>query len=65
MMGGMAMTPKFLHDEATRYRELAEMTNEGRLKLRLLRVATDYEALARAARRNPDHAIEAYAQGEE
>ena len=42
------MTPKFLRDEAARFRQMAETTEREASKLRLLGMATDFEARAQA-----------------
>jgi hypothetical protein len=43
------MTPKFLRDEAARFRGMAESSERESSKLRLLAMATDYEARAGVA----------------
>jgi hypothetical protein len=53
----VGMTPAFLRSEAAFYRGLAQIMEPGPSKLRLLTIATDYEALAVVARRNQDDAI--------
>jgi hypothetical protein len=43
------MTPRFLRDEASRFRGMANDTDREATKLRLLAMAADYEARAEAA----------------
>jgi hypothetical protein len=43
------MTPRFLRDEAARFRGMAETTDREATKLRLLAMATDYDARAGVA----------------
>jgi hypothetical protein len=43
------MTPKFLRDEAARFRGMAESSERESSRLRLLAMATDYEARAGVA----------------
>ncbi len=43
------MTPKFLREQATHFRGIADLTDLKTSKLRLLTLAEDYEALAKAA----------------
>jgi hypothetical protein len=47
--GGTPMTPKFLHEQATYLRGMADLTVLKISKLKLLALAEDYEALARDA----------------
>lgn len=55
------MTPKFLREEAARFRGMADTTDREASKLRFLAMATDFEARAKiadeAAGPNPDAAI--------
>lgn len=53
---GWAMTATFLRCEAAHYRELANTAKREQLKLRLLTLAKDYDALARAVEQNRDDA---------
>jgi hypothetical protein len=46
---GSAMTPKFLREEAARFRGMAETAEREASKQRLLTMAIDYEAKANAA----------------
>jgi hypothetical protein len=46
---GSAMTPKFLREEAARFRGMAETAEREASKQRLLTMAIDYEAKAKAA----------------
>jgi hypothetical protein len=46
------MTPKFLRDEAARFRGMAESSERESSRLRLLAMATDYEARAGVAADN-------------
>ena len=62
------MTPQFLREEASRFRGMAETVEREASKLRLLKMADDYEQRARAAdERNPpgpsDAAVTDPAQG--
>jgi hypothetical protein len=43
------MTPRFLREEAARFRGMAETTDREASKLRLLTMALDYEARAKVA----------------
>ncbi len=43
------MTPKFLREEAARFRDMAEVADREASKLRYLTMATDFEARAEAA----------------
>ena len=43
------MTPQFLREEAARFRGMAETVDREASKLRLLKMASDYEAKASAA----------------
>jgi hypothetical protein len=43
------MTPQFLREEASRFRGMAETVEREASKLRLLKMASDYEARANAA----------------
>jgi len=43
------MTPRFLREEAARFRDMASMQEREASRLRLLRMADDYEAKARAS----------------
>jgi hypothetical protein len=43
------MTPQFLREEAARFRGMAETVEREASKVRLLKMATDYEARAAAA----------------
>jgi hypothetical protein len=43
------MTPKFLREEAARFRGMAETVDREASKLRFLAMATDFEARAQAA----------------
>jgi hypothetical protein len=43
------MTPQFLREEAARFRGMAEMQEREASKVRLLKMAVDYEAQANAA----------------
>lgn len=43
------MTPKFLREEAARFRGMAETVDREASKLRFLTMATDFEARAKAA----------------
>jgi hypothetical protein len=48
------MTPQFLREEASRFRGMAETVEREASKLRLLKMADDYEQRAKAAdERNP------------
>lgn len=50
----IAMTPQFLREEASRFRGMAETVEREASKLRLLKMADDYEQRAKAAdERNP------------
>jgi hypothetical protein len=51
------MTPKFLRQEATHLRGMADVTGPKTLKLKLLALAEDYEALANAAEKSTAHEI--------
>jgi hypothetical protein len=46
---GLAMTPKFLREEAARFRDMADTVDREASKQRLLSMAADYDARARAA----------------
>jgi hypothetical protein len=46
---GLTMTPQFLREEAARFRGMAEMQEREASKARLLKMAVDYEAQAKAA----------------
>src|SRR5271157_2860842 len=46
---GSAMTPKFLREEAARFRGMADTAEREASKQRLLTMAIDYEAKAKAA----------------
>jgi hypothetical protein len=43
------MTPKFLRQEAARFRDMADTADREASKLRLLSMAADYDARAKAA----------------
>jgi len=43
------MTPQFLREEAARFRGMAEIQEREASKVRLLKMAVDYEAQAKAA----------------
>jgi hypothetical protein len=43
------MTPQFLREEASRFRGMADTVDREASKLRLLKMASDYEAKANAA----------------
>ena len=53
------MTPRFLRDEAARFRGMAEEATREASKLRLLAMADDYEAQANAAGPEPEPVPEA------
>jgi hypothetical protein len=46
---GLAMDPKFLREEAARFRDMAEAQDREASKRRLLNMAADYETKAEAA----------------
>jgi hypothetical protein len=46
---GLAMSPKFLREEAARFRDLAATVDREASKQRLLSIAADYDSRARAA----------------
>jgi hypothetical protein len=46
---GLAMDPKFLREEAARFRDMAEAQDREASKWRLLKMAADYETKAEAA----------------
>jgi hypothetical protein len=52
------MTPKFLREEAARFRGMAETSEREASKERLLTMALDYDARAAAADAAPDPAVE-------
>jgi hypothetical protein len=43
------MTPQFMREEAARFRGMADTAEREASKMRLLKMATDYEARAKAA----------------
>ena len=51
------MTPQFLRDEAARFRGMADATDREASKLRLLKMAADYERQASAADEPPEAAL--------
>jgi hypothetical protein len=46
---GLKMTPQFMREEAARFRGMADTVDREASKLRLLAMAVDYEARAKAA----------------
>jgi hypothetical protein len=59
MLKGSAMTPKFLREEAARFRGMAETAEREASKQRLLTMAIDYEAKAKAADESPGPGLDA------
>jgi hypothetical protein len=53
------MTPKFLREEAARFRGMAETSEREASKERLLTMALDYDARAAAADAAPEPVVEA------
>lgn len=49
------MTPKFLREQARHLRGMAEVTDLKTSKVKLLTLAEDYEALAKAAEKSTAH----------
>jgi hypothetical protein len=60
---GLAMTPKFLREEAARFRGMAETVDREASKERFLAMAIDFEARANAADAPPDTDADAAASG--
>jgi hypothetical protein len=53
------MTPKFLREEAARFRGMAETVEREASRQRLLTMATDYESKAKAAEELPEPGLDA------
>lgn len=56
---GSAMTPKFLREEAARFRGMADTVEREASRQRLLAMAIDYEAKAKAADEIPEPRVDA------
>jgi hypothetical protein len=61
------MTPRFLREEAARFRDMADTSSREASKLRFLAMATDFEARAKAAdestKQNPTDPIKVGERG--